>query len=99
MFHRLLGNQPKIRMNLRNWFMFLRNTNSTAGVVLFFRQAQNDHHLANEIFKLISENENVWIWIITSLKFVFKVSIYNNPTYGYAPTWRQAMIWTNDGLL
>ena len=46
-------------------------------------------------------NENVWIPIKASLKFVPKGPINNIPALvqinGLAPVRRQAIIWTNDG--
>ena len=47
-------------------------------------------------------NENVWILITISLKFVPKGPINNIPAIGsengLAPVRQQAIIWTNDGL-
>ena len=54
---------------------------------------QNGRHFADDIFKCIFLNENVWIPIKISLKFVPKGPINNIP----APARRQAIIWTNDG--
>ena len=45
-----------------------------------FRRRQNGRHFSVDIFKWISFNENVWILIKLSLKFVTKGPIYNNPT-------------------
>ena len=42
------------------------------------RLTQNDHHFPDNIFKCIFFNENVWISIQISLKFVFKHPINNN---------------------
>ena len=66
------------------------------------RPRQNGHHFADDIFKCISLNENVWIWITISLKFVPKGQINNFPTLvqtinGLVFSRRQAIIWTNDG--
>ena len=41
------------------------------------RQRQNDHHFADDIFKGIFFNENVWILIIISPQFVHQGSIGN----------------------
>ena len=52
---------------------------------------QNRHHFADDIFKCIFLNENVWISIKISLKFVPKGPINNIPALV------QAITWTNDG--
>ena len=65
------------------------------------RPRQNGHHFADDIFKCIFLNENVWILIKISLKFVPKGPINNIPSLVQimvlAPSRRQAIIWTNDG--
>ena len=48
------------------------------------------------IFKWISLNENILILLRISLKFVPDIRIDNN---GLDPTRRQAIIWTNGGLV
>ena len=62
---------------------------------------QNDHHFPDDIFTCIFLNENVWISIEISLKFVPRGPINNVPAFGsdngLAPARRQAIIWTNDG--
>ena len=66
------------------------------------RPRPNGRHFADAILKCIFLNENVWILIEISLKFVPKGSIDNISTgsdNGLAPTRRQAIIWTNDGKL
>ena len=57
-----------------------------------FRSRQNGYIFADNIFKLIFLNENVWISITISLKFVPKGD-------DLAPNRRQAIIWNNDGLI
>ena len=65
------------------------------------RPRQNEQHFADDIFKCIFFNENVWISIKISLKFVAKGPINNIPPLGsdngLVPFRRQAIIWTNDG--
>ena len=61
------------------------------------RPRLNGCHFAYDIFKWIFLNENLWISIKISLKFVAKGPINNNN--GLVPIRRQAIIWTNDGLL
>ena len=61
-----------------------------------------DTILADNIFKCIFLNENVWISINISLKFVPKGPINNIPALvqiddGLVPARRQGIFWTNDG--
>ena len=59
--------------------------------------------IPENVSKCIFFNENVWISIKISLRFVpkgsisniFSIGLYN----GLAPVRRQAIIWTNDGLV
>ena len=53
------------------------------------RPRPNRQHLAGDIFKCFFENENVWISIKISLKFVPKGSIYNNPALVQIMAWRR----------
>ena len=55
------------------------------------RPRQNGRHFADDIFKCIFLNENVWIPIKILLKFVPKDPINNIPALV------QAIIWINDG--
>ena len=59
------------------------------------RLRQNDHHFANDLFKCIFLNENVWFPIKMSLKFVPKGRINNIPALVQIMAWRQVIIWTN----
>ena len=52
------------------------------------RSSQNGQHLADDIFKSIFLNENVWISLTISLKFVPKVRINNNPSLVQIMAWR-----------
>ena len=65
------------------------------------RPRQNEHHFADDFFKCINLNENVWIPIKISLNFVPNGRISNIPALvsddGLAPSRQQAIIWTNDG--
>ena len=64
------------------------------------RPRQNGRHLADNIFKCNFLNENVWIPIEISLKFVPKGPINNIPALVQIMAWRrQAIIWTNDGQI
>ena len=59
-----------------------------------------DAIFADDIFKCIFLNENIWISINISLKFVPKGTSNNSPALvsvnGLAPVRRQVIIWTND---
>ena len=50
---------------------------------------QNVHHFADDIFKCIFLNENIWISIKISLKFVPNVSINNIPALVQIMAWRR----------
>ena len=58
------------------------------------RPRQNGRHFAYDLFKCIYLNENVWISLKISLKFVSRGPVNNC----LVPTWRQVIIWTNDRL-
>ena len=61
-------------------------TNTTLNTL---RPRQNGRHFADDIFKLIFLNENVWISIKISLKFVPQGSINNIPTLVQIMAWRR----------
>ena len=50
---------------------------------------QNYRHFADDIFKSISLNENVWMSLKIALKFVPKVRINNIPTLVQTMAWRR----------
>ena len=54
------------------------------------RQRQNGRHFADDILKCIFMNENVWILIKISLKFVPKGPINNIPPLVQMMAWRRA---------
>ena len=54
------------------------------------RPRQNGHHFADDIFKYIFLNENVWIPITISLKFVAKGLVDNIPALVQIMAWRRA---------
>ena len=54
------------------------------------RPRQNGRHFADDIFKCIFVNENVWIPIKISLKFVPKGPINNIPALVQIMAWRRA---------
>ena len=53
------------------------------------RPRQNGHHFADDIFKCVLLNENVWITIKNSLKFVPKGLINNIPALVQIMAWRR----------
>ena len=53
------------------------------------RPRQNGRHFADDLFKCIFLNENVWIPIEISLKFVPKGSFNNNPALFQIMAWRR----------
>ena len=53
---------------------------------------------ADDIFKNILLNENVWISIKISLKFVPKGLFNNVQSLLQIKAWGQAIIWTNDAI-
>ena len=53
------------------------------------RPRQHDRHFADDIFKCIFVNENIWIPIIISLKFVSNGSINNIPALVQIMAWRR----------
>ena len=54
-----------------------------------FRPRPNRRHFADDIFKCIFENENEWISLRISLKFVPKVRINNVPALVQIMAWRR----------
>ena len=54
------------------------------------RPRQNEQHFADDIFKRILSNENVWILIKISLKFVPKGPINNIPALVQIMAWRRS---------
>ena len=59
-------------------------------IVSILRLRQNGRHFADDIFKCIFLNENVWIPIKISLKFVPQVPINNIPGLVQIMAWRRS---------
>ena len=57
------------------------------------RVKQNGHHFADDILKCIFLNENIWIWIKISLKFVPNGPIINIPALAHIMAWRRPGQW------
>ena len=54
------------------------------------RPRQNGRHFADDIFQCIFLNENAWISLKISLKFVPKGPINNNPAFVQIMAWRRS---------
>ena len=54
------------------------------------RPRQNGRHFADDVFKCIFLNENVWISLMISLKFVPNVPINNIPALVQIMAWRRS---------
>ena len=57
--------------------------------IITLRPSRNEQHFADDIFKRIFFNENVWISIKISLKFVLKGPINNIPALVQIMAWRR----------
>ena len=60
------------RMSCYQVFTMQRNSTLSKSILNTLRLKQNGRHFANNIFKCISLDENVWILIKISLKFILK---------------------------
>ena len=69
---------------------YLENALTNKTFVNTLRQRQNGQHLADDIFKHIFFNENIWISIKISLKLVPKGSINNTPALVQIMAWHWA---------
>ena len=70
--------------------LFIHSQTSTASSFNTLRPRQNGRHFVDDIFKCIFLNENVWIAIKISLKFVPKDSINNIPALVQIMAWQRA---------
>ena len=66
----------------QNWYLY-----NFVWIVNTLRPRQNGRHFADDIFKWIFLNENVWILIKTSLKFVPQGPINNIPALVQIMAW------------
>ena len=53
------------------------------------KPSQNGRHIPDDIFKCIFLNENIWISIKISLKYVYRVPIDNKPVLVQIMAWRR----------
>ena len=75
---------------VRKGFVHLRWPIALSGCVNTLRPSRNEQHFADDIFKRIFFNKNVWISIKISLKFVPKGLINNNPALVQIMAWRRS---------
>ena len=75
------GNKCHIFHHLEKWSSILW--------IDTLRPRQNDRHFPNNIFKCILLNENIWISLNISLKFVPQVPINNIPALVQIMAWRR----------
>ena len=79
------------------WLVIYKILRNLLNALNTLRPRQNYRHFTDDIFKYIFVNENVWISLKISLKFVPKVRIDSIPALVQIMAWCQAIIWTNDG--
>ena len=81
--------------------LYAFQSNQVQGVkVNTLRLRQNGHHFSEDTFKCIFLNENIWILLNISLKFVPKANWQHSSigsNNGLASSRRQAIVWTNYG--
>ena len=95
-----------ICLTLSPWNLTLPYWHTTLSLVCSWfntlRPRGSRHHLADDIFKYIFLNENVWILINILLKFIPKGPINNIPALVQMMAWRrprqQAIIWTDKNI-
>ena len=65
-------------------------TNEKSAIVNTFWQRKNGHHFPDDIFQSIYLNENIWILIKISLKFVPRGPINNIPAFVQIMAWHRS---------
>ena len=76
-------------LSLALYETMLRHCQSSFVVINTLRPTQNGRPFADDVFKSIFLNENVWILLMISLKFVAKGPINNIPSLVQIMTWRR----------
>ena len=76
-------------LEMRKWFYVALKIYQLVKGLNTLRPRQNGRHFADDIFKCIFLNENVWILIKISLKFVPKGPINNIPALVQIMAWRR----------
>ena len=69
------------------WGDFIQNGSSDFTALNTWRPRQNGRHFADNVFKCIYLNENVWILLKISLKFVPKGPVNNIPSLVQVMAW------------
>ena len=78
------------RLNISVWHNYGNcNVTSNPAMINTSRPRQNGRHIPHDIFKCIFLNENIWILIKISLKFVPKGPINNIPSLVHIMAWRR----------
>ena len=78
-----------LRYVVWEWYWNLRWPQTKSSWIDTLRPRQNRRHFADDIFKCILLNENVWIPIKISLKFVPQGPINNIPSLVQTMAWRR----------
>ena len=81
--------KKNLRLFVQNDRRNLARYHGTVSIIKTLTPRQNGRHFADSIFKCILLNENVWITIKNSLKFVPEVPIYNIPALVQIMAWRR----------
>ena len=82
--------QPNIcKIVISSHFNSLRGTKSGVWSFNTLRPGQNGRHFPDDIFKITFMNENVWISIKISMKFVPSDPINNIPALVHIMAWRR----------
>ena len=76
-------------MTFENWTFRITDTSPMGRWVNTMRSRQNVRHFADNIFKCIFLNEDIWISINISMKFVSKSRINNIPALVQIMAWRR----------
>ena len=87
------GSQPiytyTLQFHFRGTRTTIRKSKCQSSNLNTLRQRQHGRHFADDTFKCIFLNENVWIPIKISLKFVLKGPINNIPALFQIMAWRR----------
>ena len=90
------GTRASAAMVLTIYWSWKIPASTPEGVTCTLKPGQNGQHFPDVIFQCISLNENVWISIKISLKFVPKGPINNISTLVQIMAWRrQGIIWAS----
>ena len=88
-FREWLGTKKATSYSLNHCWRLMATMSRQNGDLNTLRPRQNGRHFADDIFRCIFLNENVWIPIKISLKFVPKGRINNIPSLVQIMAWRR----------